>query len=346
MSIAVSSALPSGSPAVARLARRIAAVSTMHLAGLVLIVLVGGILASILTTTDPLWWQLHFSQLGTFHDTSGALFNNSLKIGGLLVVVFAVRVRADLVRLGRSVGRRGGATVAQLCLSTVGIGLALVGCVPLNSDKDLHDKVAAMMVLGFASLLVTSPVMLHRMPKRMMIATATAFVVLFGGAWLFVDETISLALFEVICFGVMFAWSGVFTKCLALRSAQLSPAPDSTIPDSTISDAALPVAVQTSAPVGPPLAALPGTISLPTAILGGIPAAEAPAGEPLTIPAFSACAVPVGSAARRRSRRPSSRSPRGPATAAAHGAPALLRRGCTASAARAASGKSTTPDRR
>ncbi|WP_458933189.1 hypothetical protein, partial [Enterococcus faecium] len=77
----------------------------------------------------------------------------TLKVGGSLVVVYAVRVRRDLRRLGRRAGRRGAPTAAAFFLTVIGVNLALVGCIPLNTNKDLHDKVAGMMVLGFAALL-------------------------------------------------------------------------------------------------------------------------------------------------------------------------------------------------
>lgn len=198
--------------------------TTMRLALVVCIVLSGGILASIATTSDPLWWHLHFSRLGTFHDASGALFNGTLIVSGALVVLFADRVRRDLARLGRRASRRGSAVSAQVFLTTIGANLSMVGLVPLNTNKTLHDNVAAGMVLGFAALLLTSPVLMHRMPRRLVLTTAVIFVFLFCGAWLFVTETINLALFEVIAFGAMFAWSGVFTRCLAIRA---TPAPAS-----------------------------------------------------------------------------------------------------------------------
>ncbi|MGL1386198.1 hypothetical protein ACSTJO_00575, partial [Vibrio parahaemolyticus] len=65
-----------------------------------------------------------------------------------------------------------------------------------------------------AALLLTSPFLLHRLPKRLPLATSLVFVFLFAGAWLFVTSTINLALFEVIAFSAMFTWSGIFTHCL------------------------------------------------------------------------------------------------------------------------------------
>lgn len=421
MSIAVSSARPFGGLTASRISQRLGAVPTMHVAGLVLVVLVGGILASILTTSDPQWWQLHFSQLGTFHDLSGGLFNNTLKVGGMIVVVFAVRVRRDLVRLGRTAARRGAATMAQICLTTVGVNLALVGCIPLNTIKSLHDNVAAMMVLGFSALLLTSPVLLHRMPKRLLLTTVSAFVLLFAGAWLFVDETINLALFEVIAFAIMFAWSGVFTHCLALRTAQLAPVGtmDATEPTSAstsderrvdgipsslsggthvvlhrrlrASSALRTAALASRGPAersdtrggatgrdgsdGPGSrrdgrgATSPsrggrrsaGSRSTQRAIAPRVTASDGRARATVSTVApdgrkratVSACAVPADSALRRRpaSERPRRRPPQEqtrpqPRSAAPRAVPVLPPRGCTASAARAASARWTTPDRR
>lgn len=218
----MSTALPSVDPEILRLprlgglSRRLTAVPSLHVGGAVLSVLLGGLLLSMATTSDPLWWQLHFSQLGIFGDFSSALFNTTLKVSGLMVVVFALFVRRDVRRLGRGTVRRGTATLACICLNVVGISLALVGCVPLNTDKDLHDRVAAMMVLGFLVLLVSAPVMLRRLGARMAISTGIALVWLALSIALFVTATINLALFETISCGAMFAWSGMLTHTLGV----------------------------------------------------------------------------------------------------------------------------------
>jgi hypothetical membrane protein len=345
------------------LARRVSTLSTMHVAALVLVVLVGGILASIVTTTDPLWWQLHFSQLGTFHDVSGAFFNTTLKVGGALVVVYAFRVRRDLRRLGSRAGRRGAATVALICLSVIGVNLALVGCVPLNTNKDLHDKVAGMMVLGFAALLITTPVLLHRLHRRLAISTALVFVFLFAGAWLFVTATINLALFEVIAFAAMFGWSGVFTHALAQAGVRPEATPaaateaEPTFPATSarraarrLSSARRPVTRLATLGAGStghrPLSASKGPDTRAAASTRSVTAARSAA---RAVGAVSAGrAARVGSAGVRPLQRPPAR--RAQASRAPHAvrrvAPALPRRGCTASAAPAASRRSTTPARR
>lgn len=206
-------------PSVRATARRL---TTMHLGMAAFVVLVGGILASALTTSDPLWWQLHFSQLGTFRDSSGAFFNGTLMVGGATVTLYARSVRRDLRIVQRVHVRRGAPLIAQICLTVVGVNLALVGCIPLNTNKLMHDNVAGSMVLGFAALLLSSPVILHKMPKHLLLTTGIVFSVIFAGAWMFVTETINLALFEVIATSAMFAWSGVFTRTLAARVKAIS----------------------------------------------------------------------------------------------------------------------------
>lgn len=201
------------------LSRRLAALPSLHVGAAVLSVLLGGLTLSIVTTSDPLWWQLHFSQLGIFGDLSSTLFNSTLKVSGTMVVLFALFVRRDILRLGRGSVRRGSATLACICLNVVGVNLALVGCVPLNTNKDLHDKVAGMMVLGFLVLLVSAPVMLRRLGARMSISTGIALVWLLVSITLFVTATINLALFETISCGAMFAWSGMLTHIVGRGTA-------------------------------------------------------------------------------------------------------------------------------
>ncbi|MDQ1130145.1 putative membrane protein [Microbacterium sp. SORGH_AS 888] len=269
--------------------------SPLRLAVLSLTVLLTGIGISIATTTDPLWWHLHFSRLGTFRNGSGAFFNGTLIAGGTLVTLFARAAARELRKLERRVVRRGTARTAGILFGVVGIDLALVGCVPLNVNKTVHDHVAAAMVLGFAGLLVTSPWMMHRMPKRLLATTGAVFAYLFAGAWLFVTAAINLALFEVVAFSAMFSWSGVFVLCLLRAGSALT------------GSTAQPAAAGTPGAVR----AVPARVSAPRARAARACSTDAP----------------------RDRRRPAPRR-RHDGRPAAHVHP---RRGCTASAAPAAS---------
>lgn len=200
----------------ARAWARLRNASAAQLAVLIGLTMLSGISISIITTTDPVWWHLHFSQLGTFKNGSAAFFNGGLIAGGILVVVYAGATAREIRALAPGRVRRGAARTTRVMYTIMGVNLALVGCVPLNSNGFVHDRVAGAMVLGFVGLLVTSPFLMHRMPRRLVLATALIFSIVFAGAWVFVTGQINLALFEVISFGAIFAWSGAFLGCLAL----------------------------------------------------------------------------------------------------------------------------------
>lgn len=296
--------------------------SPLQLAVLSLTVLLTGIGISIATTTDPLWWHLHFSRLGTFRNGSGAFFNGTLIAGGTLVTLFARAAARELRRLERSVVRRGTARTAGILFAVVGVNLALVGCVPLNVNKTVHDNVAAAMVLGFAGLLLTSPWMMHRMPKRLVATTLGVFVYLFAGAWLFVTMTINLALFEVIAFSAMFSWSGMFVLCLMRAGSRPADVP-----------VAVPAVV--AAPVSEPVAADRDAAPAPAAERSSTPTAGITAVTVSDPRAAGARACSAGAPRHRLRMRPAPR--RRPVSR--RGARVLPRQGCTGSGARAASAR-------
>ncbi len=304
-----------------RAVRGLLQADALRLAVLALTILLTGLGISIATTTNPQWWRLHFSQLGTYGDASAMFFNGTLILGGSTVLLFARAAARQLRPLEGTHLRRGTAVTARILFSVVGANLALVGCVPLTTNGFVHDRVAAAMVLGFAGLLLTSPFMMHRFPKRLVLTTGFVFVGLFAGAWVFVAGTINLALFEVIAFSAMFGWSGVFLSALAACGA---PATTAEPAASAHASAAPEIIARAEASGTEPRGATgAGAVEIRT-----------PAGPA----ASSAHRVPRRS---RASRMPVRRRRVAPAGALSH-----PRRGCRASAARARSAPSRRPARR
>lgn len=308
--------------------RALLGASPLQLALVALTVLLTGIGIAIISSSDQQWWRLHFSRLGTFHDASGAFFNGTLIVGGTLVALFARAAGRDLRMLEGTAVRRGSGLVARVLFTGVGVNLALVGCVPLNVNRFVHDNVAAGMVVSFAGLLFSSPILLHRMPRRMLLATGGVFVYLFAGGWLFVTAQINLALFEVIAFSAMFSWSGVFVMCLIRAAAASSQdvAPAAAVVAAERPDTGAPVSV-----VAP----------LPERSAAAVAAAEVVevSGRPAPA-AHAACEARPQRRIPRAPRPVRARSLRRPAPHAARAAaPSCPRRGCTESAAPAASAR-------
>jgi hypothetical membrane protein len=357
--IAVSGPTPperTGARAWARL-RRASAAQLAVLIGMTMLV---GIAISIITTTDPLWWHLHFSRLGTFKNGSAAFFNGALIAGGILVVIYAGAAAREIRALAPGRVRRGAARTTRIMYSIMGVNLALVGCVPLNSNGFVHDRVAGAMVLGFVGLLVTSPFLMPRLPRRLIVATALIFAIVFAGAWVFATGQINLALFEVIAFGAIFSWSGAFLGCMALcvrRDAALAGVP---VPAAMATPVAAPIpAAATETVITADIPADAATLHVTVAATAVLPVVSALITDSSATNAMSVAEDQESGVTRPTSAAPDATEPvrserhavprrRRPVSRLGerHDARVRPRRGCTASAARAASAPSRTPARR
>lgn len=206
---------------------------TIHAVGTLMSLTVLGSLTSIMTTPDPNWWQLHFSQLGTFHVFSGYMFNGTLIATGTLIVAFSFRVRRVLLtarRQERLVSVRA-PRVFTVLVASVGFHMAMVGFIPVNQQQFLHDRAATGMTLSFAALLILTPRLMRGLPARLTRATGAIAVILVVGATVFLCGLINLAAFEVLAFALMFSWIGVFATCVDRRHAPITAsAPAASVP--------------------------------------------------------------------------------------------------------------------
>lgn len=177
-------------------------------------VLIGGTLLSILTTPDPLWWQLHFSRLGTFSVLSGYLFNGTLIATGVGVVLFGRRLRVEMLRhAGTAVlSNRRSATAVPFLVVLVGIHLSFVGVIPQNTNEFLHDRASTGAVFSFTAILLSSRWMLRGMHRGVARASRRVGVGLVIAVSAYIPGFINLAAFELIGFGLIFFWLLFFAR--------------------------------------------------------------------------------------------------------------------------------------
>lgn len=197
----------------------------LHWGLVVMAIVLTGVSTAILTTSDPLWWHLHFSRLGMFPDASGAVFNATLTLAGLAVLAFTQRLHGDLLRLHRHAPQRGAATTTRVLLSVLGTNLSLAGCIPLTVNELMHNVVAYGMVAGFGGVLLTTPWMLRSLHRRVRRTTIGVLCYLAVAGTLFACGIINAAAFEAVAFTAMFGWSGVFVRALSVALRELSATP-------------------------------------------------------------------------------------------------------------------------
>ena len=180
------------------------------LAVVLAVFLVLGILASMLTASDPDWWKDNLSALGINDDLSSKTFNLTLIVAGVIVTTLARFASRGIV----TPHPRGVAGV-RTCLVVVGIFLGLVGVFPVNEFFAVHTAVASGMVVAFGVLIFR----VHRWVPGM----ARPFVWLGFAflAWivllavLFVVGVYTLTAVELVAGVLVFTWIILFIRNVA-----------------------------------------------------------------------------------------------------------------------------------
>jgi hypothetical membrane protein len=188
-----------------------------------------GVLISIATTPDPLWWQLHFSRLGTFAAFSGFAFNGTIVLTGIGVVFFAACLRRQMVRhAGTAVlANRRSATFVPIMVALLGIHLSFVGIIPLNLNEFWHDRSSTGAVFCFVILLSSSKWMLRGMHRVIARASRLIGVGLVITVVPYVAGLINLAAFELIVFVQIFYWLLLFARTIGRPADEAAPVPAS-----------------------------------------------------------------------------------------------------------------------
>ncbi len=192
--------------------------TTQRMASLLMLFVVVGTLTAMVTTPDPEWWQVHFSQLGTFGDLSSWVFNGTLIAGGLLVTTFGVYIANDMEALAARgvLTSPSGPRIVPVLFVVMGIMLACVGIFPVDVNLLLHNLSASGMAVMFLALLIGGPKYFAGMPRSYFVASWAFLAALVLSVVLFVVQYFSLTAFEIIVFALIFGWITVFIRFLGV----------------------------------------------------------------------------------------------------------------------------------
>jgi hypothetical membrane protein len=191
-----------------------------RLAALLAGFLVTGILTSMLTAADPQWWQENLSALGTSSDISGAAFNFTLIIAGVVVTTLAGYSTATLAATARSATARHRVRQLEGGIILIGLFLAGVGLFPVDERFGFHTMVASGMVLVFASLIVRIRALVPAISATF-VALGWLFlaVIVFAAVLWFPVGYYNLTAVELIAASLVFSWLIVLIRNLAAVDA-------------------------------------------------------------------------------------------------------------------------------
>lgn len=172
--------------------------------------LVVGMITAMLSSNDPLWWQMNLSALGITHDISSLTFNLTLIVSGVIITTIA-RIGTASLPAGtvQQVRRRLSVRVLFVLL---GVFLACVGLFPVDRFFLVHNTVATGMTIVFASLVLGLPWLIPSMPK-VFVALGYVYVgVIIFLALLFVAGSYNLTAVELVSAVLIFSWIILFLR--------------------------------------------------------------------------------------------------------------------------------------
>ncbi|KRA25351.1 hypothetical protein ASD65_13650 [Microbacterium sp. Root61] len=169
--------------------------------------LVEGVIASMLTASNPEWWKDNLSALGMTNDISSLAFNLTLIIAGILVTTLARYATRDVPTTNPR-----GVFWVRLCLIIVGIFLALVGVFPVDQFFAIHNSVATGMVVAYGVLVVMMRRWIPGMPRAFAtLGWAFLAVVVVLGVY-FAIGVYTLTAVELVAGILIFTWIILFIR--------------------------------------------------------------------------------------------------------------------------------------
>lgn len=188
------------------------------LAVVMAVFLAEGIIASMLTASDPQWWEEHLSALGVTHDISSLAFNLTLIVAGVIVTTLARYATRDIPTTNPK-----GALRVRTCLVVVGVFLGCVGVFNVQAFFWIHTGVASGMAVAFGVLVVRLPVWIPRMP-RLFVWVGIAFIgVILLLAVYYAVGFYTLTAVELVAGVLVFTWIILFLRNVAALQDDAEP---------------------------------------------------------------------------------------------------------------------------
>ncbi|MEO7586428.1 MAG: hypothetical protein ABIS84_00210 [Arachnia sp.] len=194
-----------------------ASLTTQSLSILIAAFLVVGAFTSALTSSDPQWWQAHFSALGAASDASGITFNFTLILTGIVLTTLADFLTHDLSRWAAHTGEPNWKVVfVRVGFIVLGIMLGMVGVIPVNRSLFWHNMVTYVAVGAFAVMLLAVPFLFRRLSGGFVGVTIVVAAMMGLGGWLNVGaKYLNITAFEIAAVGAVFIWLILFIRTVA-----------------------------------------------------------------------------------------------------------------------------------
>lgn len=169
--------------------------------------LIVGVLASMLTASDPSWWKDNLSALGMTDDLSARTFNVTLMVAGVLVTTLARYATRSVPGAARQ-----GIVAVRTCLILIGLFLGMVGLFPVDQHFALHTSVASGMAVAFTVLVIGVRWWLPGLSRTFLLLGYVFVAVIVLLATFFAVGYYTLTAVELIAGTLVFTWIIIFIR--------------------------------------------------------------------------------------------------------------------------------------
>lgn len=181
--------------------------SIQMMINMLIMVSVGGLVASMAANNNQYWWQKNFSLLGTSESNTSLQFNMTLVVSAALMIALFDYI---FVSIREKLGHRIRFMILQILLTLCAISIALVGLIPNNGDglaHIMHDVAAQLIVLFMSLSILGIRWFLPDLDKNMYrISYGLAGLIVFGYFLWHPFYYLNLTAFEILSFSLSFAW--------------------------------------------------------------------------------------------------------------------------------------------
>ena len=203
-------------------------VSSGSIAVLATLQLFTGTMASMVSSPDASWWQLHFSQLGNESGSSGYRFNVSLIITGFVLVALSNYIGHD-IRRGLIARHSDDPKLVRLLswlFAAIGLCMAVAGAVPDAENIVVHVGSASGMLVVFAVFVFVSLRRIVDVPRELVVFSLIVVVGIVVAVLLWVPfGYYNLTGTEFMAASLLFAWLTVFVRTAAAYAEPRGIAP-------------------------------------------------------------------------------------------------------------------------
>lgn len=169
-----------------------------------------GVITSMLSATDPLWWQKNLSTLGISDDLSALAFNITLIIAGVMVTTIAHYATSFLPASTPKEAR--GRRIVRYLLALIGVLLALVGVFPVDDFMQMHNISATGMIIVYIAMVVALRALLPSMPRVFLLLGYVYVAVIVVLAIFFITGYYTLTAVELVAGVLIFSWVILFLR--------------------------------------------------------------------------------------------------------------------------------------